>query len=406
MVQRQATSLTATPTRHRQQRSREARRVSGTVHAEVGARPSILGATGALQERVRYQAYGQALHSFPNQLIGDDFATLAQCISDGVTLGHNDYNPDMDFDRDGAITEDDASIFEYWYSYASPLPAGQLSDAAGPDNRIGYAGYVFNPQALLYTVRHRHFDPALGRFLEEDPLRFVDGLNLYQYARSRALVFADALGTRTNPLDDYLDSVERGGGYGMGTGRHEVARQTAQQILDAVDTVDAVVCGFIAGAEYGITEVVPYYATEVGKAVVVATANVVLDDMTFGIDAGFYIDENGDVHFDSEWGVSADDVLKLIGVSANGIGSVLTIVSGAHIDEWENLTRRGQTLKGAGEALQTGGKLIGRATKVVGLMVATAEHFVDAGNNIYRAHERWDGGSGGDLSRCAKKCSR
>ena len=64
------------------------------------------------------------------------------------------------------------------------LRAGRLSMT---DNVVGYAGYIFNAELVsagstgLYTVRHRHYAPDLGRWLSRDPLGYVDGMSLYEY---------------------------------------------------------------------------------------------------------------------------------------------------------------------------------------------------------------------------------
>ena len=69
---------------------------------------------------------------------------------------------------------------------------GQLSlssSVGGTDNIIGYAGYIFNAESpgaangYFYTVRHRHYEPGLGRWRERDPLGYVDGMGLYEYVR-------------------------------------------------------------------------------------------------------------------------------------------------------------------------------------------------------------------------------
>jgi len=40
---------------------------------------------------------------------------------------------------------------------------------------------VLNREGLIYTVRHRHYEPMLGRFMEQDFLGHIDGMNVYQY---------------------------------------------------------------------------------------------------------------------------------------------------------------------------------------------------------------------------------
>jgi RHS repeat-associated protein len=71
------------------------------------------------------------------------------------------------------------------------LAHGQISDIG---NTIGWDGYVFNAETANYTVRHRHYSTELGRWLERDPIGYVEGGNLYCYASSRPFSFVDPTG--------------------------------------------------------------------------------------------------------------------------------------------------------------------------------------------------------------------
>ena len=54
---------------------------------------------------------------------------------------------------------------------------------------------TFNRQ--LQFNRARHYDPHHGRWLQRDPSGYVDGMNLYEYARSSPSVNADPTGHKT-----------------------------------------------------------------------------------------------------------------------------------------------------------------------------------------------------------------
>jgi len=51
-----------------------------------------------------------------------------------------------------------------------------------------------------YTVRFRHYDPALGRWLERDPLDYEDSMNVFQYVRSAPLNEVDPSGLAGGPV--------------------------------------------------------------------------------------------------------------------------------------------------------------------------------------------------------------
>lgn len=65
----------------------------------------------------------------------------------------------------------------------------------GPDNSIGYAGYVFNPEREDYSVRFRVYSPELGRWKQSDPAGYIDG-TLQLYGRSSPAMFVDPFGLK------------------------------------------------------------------------------------------------------------------------------------------------------------------------------------------------------------------
>jgi len=81
----------------------------------------------------------------------------------GSVLGNTTgapYNADCDIDRDGDIDSADLSAANALYgtNVIPALPSGCISDTnptTGPDNPIGYDGYIFNSSINIYTVRFR-----------------------------------------------------------------------------------------------------------------------------------------------------------------------------------------------------------------------------------------------------------
>ena len=66
--------------------------------------------------------------------------------------------------------------------------ADQTSDVA---NEILYCGYRRDSETALYHVRHRTYHPRLGRWLQRDPIGYVDGMSLYEYCGSGPVVGTD-----------------------------------------------------------------------------------------------------------------------------------------------------------------------------------------------------------------------
>ncbi len=48
-------------------------------------------------------------------------------------------------------------------------------------NPFRYTGREYDAESGLYYYRARYYDPALGRFLSEDPIGLEGGINPYAY---------------------------------------------------------------------------------------------------------------------------------------------------------------------------------------------------------------------------------
>src|SRR6266850_6309007 len=58
-------------------------------------------------------------------------------------------------------------------------PYGRLTRIAGSeDSRFGFTSHLAHPQSGLALAPYRAYDPTFGRWLSNDPARYVDGPNL------------------------------------------------------------------------------------------------------------------------------------------------------------------------------------------------------------------------------------
>src|SRR4029077_2779804 len=60
----------------------------------------------------------------------------------------------------------------------------------------GYAftGREWDPEIGLYYYRARYYDPSIGRFISDDPIGLLGGINFYGYADANPASLTDPLG--------------------------------------------------------------------------------------------------------------------------------------------------------------------------------------------------------------------
>ena len=125
--------------------------------------------------------------------------------------------------------DDDLSLFtkEMWAHFHWRFLNGQNPDDGLPlfdgtgagrgklsrediDNRIGAAGMWWDPHLGIYHVRHRAYDPRLGRFLQPDPIGVAGGWNVFEYVGGDPANGIDPLGLYT--LYDWWMDIGAGAG--------------------------------------------------------------------------------------------------------------------------------------------------------------------------------------------------
>jgi RHS repeat-associated protein len=72
---------------------------------------------------------------------------------------------------------------------------GNLTASTGTvTNPFQYTGREFDSETGLYYYRARYYDPVGGRFLSEDPIQFVGGVDFYHYALNNPGRLVDPFG--------------------------------------------------------------------------------------------------------------------------------------------------------------------------------------------------------------------
>ena len=160
----------------------------------------VLDGAAGVVESMSYTPYGVARHHPRADLTGDgivdtdDNFALTGAYATGVRSA-------ADLNRDGDVDTDDLFLLLGQWGNGG-LAEGRISspyDSAtgGEDNQIGYDGYIHNAESGLYTVRHRHYSPELGRWLERDPAGYVDGMNQHRFVQSSPMSASDPSGLWT-----------------------------------------------------------------------------------------------------------------------------------------------------------------------------------------------------------------
>jgi RHS repeat-associated protein len=81
-----------------------------------------------------------------------------------------------------------------------------VSKTEGVTNYYTYTGREWDAESDLYYYRMRYYDPAMGRFLNQDPMGFSQGPNFYTYTRNNPTIYTDSFGLWFEPYHFMLSA--------------------------------------------------------------------------------------------------------------------------------------------------------------------------------------------------------
>ncbi|WP_456291887.1 RHS repeat-associated core domain-containing protein [Pseudomonas sp. AK106] len=75
----------------------------------------------------------------------------------------------------------------------------EFAQQTGLTNPIRFQGQYHDHETGLHYNRHRYYDPRVGRFISEDPIGYLGGLNIYQYGPN-SISWVDPLGLASSTV--------------------------------------------------------------------------------------------------------------------------------------------------------------------------------------------------------------
>ena len=70
----------------------------------------------------------------------------------------------------------------------------QTASSGSLTNPFQYTGRELDTETGLYYYRARYYDPVAGKFISEDPIRWVGGYNFFRYVSNEPTLVTDATG--------------------------------------------------------------------------------------------------------------------------------------------------------------------------------------------------------------------
>jgi RHS repeat-associated protein len=137
----------------------------------------IVSSGGQPIEWIKYSAYGvPSSYALGDHDLDGDIDSADDTSYQAAIGSSGPGKRDLDFDGDEAQSADDDAFYAS-YNAASTGGRGVLSRAATA-NRIGYAGYQWEPSTGLMHVRHRAYKAELGRWLQRAHPGYSEQSNL------------------------------------------------------------------------------------------------------------------------------------------------------------------------------------------------------------------------------------
>ena len=113
-------------------------------------------------------------------------------------------------------------VASYYYD-----PFGVITEETGEViNPFRYVGEYYDEETGMVYLRARYYDPSIGRFISEDPIR--DGYNWYVYCGNNPVMFVDPWGLAGSTRFVIGDSVRFRDNPGLDSSTYELLSKNAE----------------------------------------------------------------------------------------------------------------------------------------------------------------------------------
>jgi len=126
--------------------------------------------------------------------------TQTQNIDEPLAMLRNSATSYYEADGLGSVTSLSSGSGSLAQTYTFDSFGNVTASGGSLANPFQYAGREMDGETGLYYYRARYYGPSTGRFLGEDPIQFVGGVNFYRYVSNNSINFRDPLGLC--PLSD------------------------------------------------------------------------------------------------------------------------------------------------------------------------------------------------------------